>query len=191
MAEPIRTIRVNHINVVLEDYDATVEHYKSLFDGILVLDLPQQIWHACLIDVGRVIFELFMPHDFFLVTRYGPHWITRCEGPAQVVTRHVVPMAAELYPGSSALAAVDARVDALGDGLGRQPKGCELAPVEGSRERVVGVLDHGTRLQASRIFGLSRTGSSRAAGSASLHCRHDAAASPVAPMATYASSSCR
>jgi catechol 2,3-dioxygenase-like lactoylglutathione lyase family enzyme len=75
MLNPIRTIRVNHINVVLEDYDATVEHYERLFGGELVLDLPQATWHACLMDVGRVIFELFMPNEFFLHTRYGPHFI--------------------------------------------------------------------------------------------------------------------
>ncbi|MFI5046063.1 MAG: VOC family protein [Acidimicrobiia bacterium] len=75
MPNPIRTIRVNHVNVVLEDFDATVEHFERLFGGRLVLDLPQATWHACLMDVGRVIFELFMPNDFFLHTRYGPHYI--------------------------------------------------------------------------------------------------------------------
>lgn len=75
MSEPIRTVRVNHINVVHEDFDATVEHYQSLFGGEVVMDLPQTAWHACLMDVGRVIFELFMPNEFFLHTRYGPHYI--------------------------------------------------------------------------------------------------------------------
>ena len=75
MADPIRTIRVNHINVVLEDYDATVEHFERVFGGRLVLDLPQATWHACLMDVGRVIFELFMPTEFFLHSRYGPHYL--------------------------------------------------------------------------------------------------------------------
>jgi catechol 2,3-dioxygenase-like lactoylglutathione lyase family enzyme len=66
MANLIRTIRVNHINVVLEDYDTMVGHYQRRFDGTNVLDLPQTAWHACLMDVGRVIFELFAPSEFFL-----------------------------------------------------------------------------------------------------------------------------
>ena len=75
MADLIRTIRVNHINVVLEDYDATIEHYTRVFDGTNVLDLPRDTWHACLMEFGRVIFEFFAPTDFFLHTRYGSHYI--------------------------------------------------------------------------------------------------------------------
>jgi len=75
MAELIRTIRVNHINVVLEDYDEMIEHYARVFDGTSILDLPRDTWHACLLEFGRVIFELFAPTDFFLHTRYGPHYI--------------------------------------------------------------------------------------------------------------------
>ncbi|HEY7106271.1 MAG TPA: VOC family protein [Acidimicrobiia bacterium] len=75
MADRIRTIRVNHINVVLEDYETMVEHYQRLFRGEIVMDLPQTTWHACIMDVGRVLFELFAPNEFFLHTRYGPHYI--------------------------------------------------------------------------------------------------------------------
>jgi catechol 2,3-dioxygenase-like lactoylglutathione lyase family enzyme len=75
LTDLIRTIRVNHINVVLEDYDEMIDHYQQRFDGTNVLDLPQTTWHACLMDVGRVIFELFAPNEFFLHTRYGPHFI--------------------------------------------------------------------------------------------------------------------
>jgi hypothetical protein len=75
LTDLIRTIRGNHINAVLEDYDAMVDHYQRQFDGTNVLDLPQTAWHACLMDVGRVIFELFAPSEFFLHTRYGPHYI--------------------------------------------------------------------------------------------------------------------
>jgi hypothetical protein len=72
---PIDAVRVNHINVVLEGYDAMVEHFARLYGGQVVMDLPQDAWHACIMDVGRVLFELFAPHEFFLHTRAGPHFL--------------------------------------------------------------------------------------------------------------------
>jgi hypothetical protein len=71
----IRTIRVNHINLVLEDYEKVVDHLDKVFDGRIILDMPKDLWHANLTDVGRVILEVFAPADFFLHTRYGPHYI--------------------------------------------------------------------------------------------------------------------
>lgn len=75
MPSPIRAIRVNHINVVLEDYDRSVAHLDRLFGARVIQDLPRDTWHANLTDIGRVIFEVFAPNDFFLHTRYGPHFI--------------------------------------------------------------------------------------------------------------------
>lgn len=75
MSEPIRAVRVNHVNVVLEDHAAMLEHYDRVFGGRVVMDLPQDTWHACIMDVGRVLFELFAPDEFFLFTRYGPHFL--------------------------------------------------------------------------------------------------------------------
>ena len=72
MPDPIRTIRVVHLNIVHEDYDETVAHYQDLFGGMVVMDRRQPTWHACLIDIGRVLFEMFVPDEFFLHTRYGP-----------------------------------------------------------------------------------------------------------------------
>ena len=40
-----------------------------------MVDGPQREWHACLIEIGRVIFELFVPHQFLLNSRYGPHYV--------------------------------------------------------------------------------------------------------------------
>ena len=68
-------MRVNHVNLVLEDYETSVGHFEGLYGARFLRDLPQTAWHACLIDIGRVIFELFAPHDFFLSSRYGPHYI--------------------------------------------------------------------------------------------------------------------
>jgi hypothetical protein len=75
MATVIHPVRVNHLNMVLEDYDASVGHFEAMYGSLFLNDLPQDKWHACLIDIGRVIFEVFAPHDFFLHTRYGPHYL--------------------------------------------------------------------------------------------------------------------
>jgi hypothetical protein len=72
---PIRALDVQHVNVVHEDYDATVEHYRRLFDGVVVFDRQHPTWHACLLDVGGVLFEIFAPDEFFLHTRYGSHYL--------------------------------------------------------------------------------------------------------------------
>ena len=74
MPSPIRALRVEHLNVVHEDYALTVEHYRRLFGGVVVFDRLQPTWHACLMDLGGVLFELFVPNEFFLHTRYGPHY---------------------------------------------------------------------------------------------------------------------
>jgi hypothetical protein len=75
VSKPIRALRVEHLNIVHEDYDATVEHYERLFGGVVVYDRRQPTWHACLMDVGGVLFEIFVPDNFFLHTRYGPHYL--------------------------------------------------------------------------------------------------------------------
>ena len=75
MTQPIRPQRVNHMNVVLQDFDASVAHWRGLFDAEFMADMPQREFHAGLIAIGRVIFELFVPHDFLLNARYGPHFL--------------------------------------------------------------------------------------------------------------------
>ena len=75
MSSPIRAVRVEHLNIVHEDYAVTVEHYRQLFDGIVVFDRLQPTWHACLMDVGGVLFEIFVPNEFFLHTRYGSYYL--------------------------------------------------------------------------------------------------------------------
>lgn len=75
MTTSIRPVRVNHINMVLEDYDASVAHFRDLFGADFLMDLPHAAWHACLIDIGTVIFELFAPTIWLLNSRYGPHYL--------------------------------------------------------------------------------------------------------------------
>src|SRR5262249_18355288 len=97
----MQPIRVNHINAVMEDFDATVAHLQHLYGAKFLLDLPQATWHACLMDVGRVIFEFFAPHEFFLHTRYGPHYLgveyqTDLEVAREVLARRNIRVAREL-----------------------------------------------------------------------------------------------
>jgi hypothetical protein len=71
----IRPVTVNHMNVVLEDFDASVAHLQSLYGAEWFADMPQKEFHACLIEMGRVIFELFVPYDFLVSARQGPHYL--------------------------------------------------------------------------------------------------------------------
>jgi hypothetical protein len=63
------------MNVVLEDYDASVKHWTELYGGNFMLDLPRPEWHACLLEIGGVIFEIFAPGNFLLNSRHGPHYL--------------------------------------------------------------------------------------------------------------------
>lgn len=75
MKASIRPRRVSHPNLVLEDFEASLTHFQAVFGAELLLDLPKPEWHACLFDVGGVIFELFAPPGFLLHTRIGPHYL--------------------------------------------------------------------------------------------------------------------
>ena len=75
MPRSIRPIRVNHMNVVLRDHDASVSHLEAKFGAEFMVDMPQKEFHASLFEIGQVIFELFVPHDFLICARYGPHYL--------------------------------------------------------------------------------------------------------------------
>lgn len=75
MSKSIHPVRVNHMNVVLEDFDTSVAHLRALYGADFLADYPQREWHACLIEMGRVIFELFVPPAFLLNARYGPLYL--------------------------------------------------------------------------------------------------------------------
>ncbi|TAL04553.1 MAG: hypothetical protein EPO08_01055 [Rhodospirillaceae bacterium] len=75
MTKSIRCTRVNHMNVALQNFDASVDHFRKLYGADFLLDIPSREWHAGLVEMGRVIFELFVPHDFLLNFRYGPHYV--------------------------------------------------------------------------------------------------------------------
>lgn len=76
MAAPITCLRMNHINVVVDDYDESVARFGDLYGAQVILDMPRDEWHACLMVFGgAVIFELFAPHDALLHARFGPHYV--------------------------------------------------------------------------------------------------------------------
>jgi catechol 2,3-dioxygenase-like lactoylglutathione lyase family enzyme len=75
MATTIRPVRVNHMNVVVEDFDKSMQHVQDLYGAEFVVDLPQKEMHAGLFEMGRVIFEIFAPHEYLLNSRYGPHYL--------------------------------------------------------------------------------------------------------------------
>ena len=72
MAEQISATRINHTNIVVEDFDASVQRFKDLYDAEFVLDLPSPAFHACLMSFGDVLFEIFVPEAYLLNARYGP-----------------------------------------------------------------------------------------------------------------------
>jgi hypothetical protein len=75
MVKSIRPRRMSHPNLVLEDYDASMAHFRELFGAVLLMDMPKPEWHACLVDIGGVIFEFFAPPVFLLHSRHGPHFL--------------------------------------------------------------------------------------------------------------------
>lgn len=75
MPVSIQPMRVNHMNAVLRDHDASVAHLTRHFGAEFMSDMPQREFHASLIEFGRVIFELFVPHDWLVSARIGPHYV--------------------------------------------------------------------------------------------------------------------
>lgn len=69
----VRCRRLSHTNLVIENLDASVRHFEEHFGGHFMMDLPGPDWHACLIEVGGLIVELFEPKGFMLHGRIGPH----------------------------------------------------------------------------------------------------------------------
>jgi hypothetical protein len=63
------------MNVVLQDFDKSVAHFKDLYDADFMIDLPQDTMHAAVISIGRFLFEIFVPHEFLLISRYGAHYV--------------------------------------------------------------------------------------------------------------------
>ncbi|MCB2072657.1 MAG: hypothetical protein H6917_10675 [Novosphingobium sp.] len=75
MTKSIRPVRTNHMNLVLENVEASADHFRQAYGAELLADMPQRELHAYLFEIGRVIFEVFVPYEFLLNARYGPHYV--------------------------------------------------------------------------------------------------------------------
>ena len=75
MPRSIQPQRVNHMNAVLADFDAGLAHFERAYGAQFIADMPQKEFHAGLFEIGRVIFELFVPWDFLTAARLGPHYV--------------------------------------------------------------------------------------------------------------------
>lgn len=75
MAKSVSCRRVSHTNLVIESLDASVSFLEDVYGGSFMADLPGPNWHACLIEIGGLIVELFEPKHFMLHGRIGPHYL--------------------------------------------------------------------------------------------------------------------
>jgi catechol 2,3-dioxygenase-like lactoylglutathione lyase family enzyme len=75
MPKTLNCIHMNHINAMVEDFDSSVQHLRDVFGAEFNLDLPGDHWHACLITIGGVMFEIFAPSEYLLHARLGPHYV--------------------------------------------------------------------------------------------------------------------
>ncbi|MFC3172661.1 VOC family protein [Novosphingobium bradum] len=75
MPTSIECRRTSHPNIVVENLAASITFLEEVYGGSFMSDLPGPNWHACLIEVGGMIFELFEPKNFMLHGRIGPHYL--------------------------------------------------------------------------------------------------------------------
>lgn len=75
MSVSIQPIRLNHMNLVLQDPMDSVRHFQKMYDAEVVADIPKAEYHACLVETGGVLFEIFTPKVYLLNARYGPHYV--------------------------------------------------------------------------------------------------------------------
>jgi len=71
----VRCKKASHTNIVIENLEQGVKHFEDVFGGSFMLDLPGDNWHACLVEIGGLIVELFEPKHFMLHGRIGPHYL--------------------------------------------------------------------------------------------------------------------
>ncbi len=72
---PIKCIHVNHFNVVVDGFRASLARLEEVLGARFNVDLARTEWDAGLFNVGGVLFELFAPKEFLLNARYGPHYV--------------------------------------------------------------------------------------------------------------------
>ena len=67
--------RLNHMNLVLENYEQAKAHMQAKFDAEIVAEVPKAEYSALLFATGSVLFEAFVPSVWLLSARYGPHFV--------------------------------------------------------------------------------------------------------------------
>ena len=67
--------RWSHMNAIVPDLDACVDHLVRNFDANYMMAVPAEFWKACLIEIGGVIIELIEPFNFLLNSRHGTEWL--------------------------------------------------------------------------------------------------------------------
>jgi catechol 2,3-dioxygenase-like lactoylglutathione lyase family enzyme len=76
----LKILRVNHINQIVDDYDAALSHLQDLFGGQFLRKIGANPFTAgCLVDVGGEIIELLAPKildkaEGRQLTKYGAHY---------------------------------------------------------------------------------------------------------------------
>ena len=75
MGQGIRPTHVNHMNVVLEDFDASVAYFQDVYGAVFLQDIAREEFHAGLIDIGGAMYEMFVPKAFLLNMRHGAHYL--------------------------------------------------------------------------------------------------------------------
>jgi len=83
MAEKWQLIHPNHINAIVDGYEATIEHFRDRVGFTLDRRIPDSGdgTDACLMTLGGVMFEFFAPKEKGergqgrLLARYGDHYV--------------------------------------------------------------------------------------------------------------------
>lgn len=78
---PVAFTHMTHLNAIVDGYEGSVEHFRTLYGAKLNREIPGEEVDACLISIGRVIFELFAPHrraergQGRLLAKFGDHYL--------------------------------------------------------------------------------------------------------------------
>jgi catechol 2,3-dioxygenase-like lactoylglutathione lyase family enzyme len=83
MTDKWQLIHPNHVNAIVDGYEATIEHFRDRLGFTLDLQIPDSGdgTDACLMTLGGVMFEFFAPKERGergqgrLLARYGDHYV--------------------------------------------------------------------------------------------------------------------
>lgn len=75
MTTSIKPIRLNHMNMVIENHAQGIRHIKDMFDAEIVASQEKPEYSMILWATGSVLFEAFVPSVWLLTARYGPHFV--------------------------------------------------------------------------------------------------------------------